>query len=106
MFGYLKHKRNGMLVFDPTYPEIDYDNFPLNEWSKLCRETHEVLPPNAHIHRGKEFDVVVYVDVDLAGNKVTRHSRMGYTSTKHQSITFQRGKMLLYPVHLAENLLL
>ena len=78
MFGYLKHKHTGRLVFDPTYPTINYDDFPLNNWSNFYGDTKEVLPPDAPEPRGKGFEIVAYVDADLAGNKVTRSSRTGF----------------------------
>ena len=31
IFGYLKHHDNARLVFDPTYPDINYDAFPEND---------------------------------------------------------------------------
>ena len=31
VYSYLKYKRNSLMVFDPSYPEIDHDNFPKRE---------------------------------------------------------------------------
>ena len=33
MFAFLKRKHNGVIVFDPTEPEIDINKFPHNDWS-------------------------------------------------------------------------
>jgi hypothetical protein len=36
------------------------------------------LPPNAPVPRGKDVDIRLYVDLDHAGEKVTRRSRTGF----------------------------
>ena len=92
MFAYLKHKHNGSLVFDPTYPTIDYENFPLNDWSNFYEGSEEVLPPNAPAPRGKGPDIVAYVDADLAGNHVTRTSRTGYIIYLNQAPVYWFSK--------------
>ena len=33
MFAFLKRKHNGVIVFDPTEPEIDINKFPCEDWS-------------------------------------------------------------------------
>ena len=33
MFAFLKRKHNGVIVFDPTEPEIDINTFPREDWS-------------------------------------------------------------------------
>ena len=33
MFAFLKRKHNGVIVFDPTKPEIDINQFPHEDWS-------------------------------------------------------------------------
>lgn len=46
MFAYLKYKHNGSLVFDPTYPTINYEYFPINYWSnfyKNPRKSHLLM---------------------------------------------------------------
>ena len=32
MFAFLKRKHNGVMVFDPTEPEIDINKFPREDW--------------------------------------------------------------------------
>ena len=78
IFAYFKHKHNGSRVFDPAYSVIDYNNFPLNDQSNFYGKTKEILPNNAPDPRGKGPDVIVYVEADLAGNRVTRLSRTGF----------------------------
>ena len=77
MFAYLKHKHNGSAVFNPIYSVIEYDDFPLNDWSNFYEDSKEVLPPNTPEPRGKDPDVITYVDVHLAGNRVTRYQGQG-----------------------------
>ena len=44
IFGYLEHHLNDRLVFDPTYPEINFDEFPLHEWGQFYSKVTEELP--------------------------------------------------------------
>ena len=60
--------------FDPTYPSIDNDGFPRHDWEKHYGEVKEVILKNAPSPRGKGFDMMGYVDADLAGDKVIRCS--------------------------------
>ena len=77
MFAHLKYKQNTTLVFDHMHPTINYEDFPVYDWTKFSGDVKEILPPNAPLARGKIFDMMCYVDVDLAGNKITRWSRTG-----------------------------
>jgi len=51
MFAFLKSKRNGVMVLDPTESDIDLTSFRTEDWSTIpygiCEE--EALPPNASI---------------------------------------------------------
>ena len=42
IFSFLKRKHNGVIVFDPTEPEIDINKFPCEYWSATpygeCKE--------------------------------------------------------------------
>ena len=42
MFAFLKRKHNGVIVFDPTEPEININKFPREDWSATpygeCKE--------------------------------------------------------------------
>ena len=42
MFAFMKRKHNGVMVFDPTEPEIDINTFPREDWSATpygeCKE--------------------------------------------------------------------
>ena len=92
MFGYLKHKHNGTLVFDHTYPVVDYETFPFHDWSNFYGDTKEVEPPDAPKPRGKGFMMIAFVDADLAGNKVTRNSRTGFIIYLNQAPIYWLSK--------------
>ena len=66
------------MVFDPTYPSIDNYDFSMHDWEKQYGEEKEVIPTNDPSPRGKGFDMIGYVDVDLARDKVIRRSRTGF----------------------------
>ena len=107
LFSYLKHKHNATMVFDPTYPTIDYSVFKVHDWTKFYNNATEALPPDAPLPRGKGFVIVAYVDVDLAGNKLTRRSRTGFIVFLNQSpiYWFSKKKTALRAQPLEVNLL-
>ena len=56
--GYFKRKKNSRLLFDPTYPDIEFDT--LNdraEWKTFYGDVNEAIPPNAPDLRGKSVDL-------------------------------------------------
>ena len=78
IFAYLKWKHRAWMVFDPTYPSIDNDDFPRHDWEKHYGDVKEVIPTNTPTPQGKGFDMIRYVDAYLAGDKVIRRSRTGF----------------------------
>lgn len=79
MFSFLKTKHNGVMVFDPTVPNIDESKFPNEDWSATAYgNCSEDLPPNAPSPRGIGFTMRAFVDSDHAGDSVTRRSRTGF----------------------------
>lgn len=78
IFGYLKNYHNSRLVFDPTYPDIDPDQFPKKDWSQFYGKQVEEIPEDCPKPLGSEFLIRAYVDADFAGEKLTRRSRTGY----------------------------
>ena len=85
IFAYLKWKHRDRMVFDPTYPSIDKNDFPRHDWEKHYGEVKEVIPTNASSPRGKGFDMIGYVDADLVGDKVIRRSRTGFVIYLNQA---------------------
>jgi len=78
IFAYLKHHHNSSLVFDPSYPDIDYKKFVRHEWTNFYGNDSEQLPDNMPEPIGKDFIIRCYVDADFAGEKLTRKSRTGF----------------------------
>ena len=67
---------NSEMVFDPSEPEIDLNEFPRQDWSYSVysspgEELKEVLPPDMPEPLGNGFAIRCFVDADHAGNLVT-----------------------------------
>jgi hypothetical protein len=76
VFAYLKKKHNSRLVYDPTYPTIDFGKFKAKEdWENFYGDVKEAIPTNAPKPRGRSVMLRCFVDSDHAGDKVTRRSR-------------------------------
>jgi hypothetical protein len=58
IMGYLKQKHNTRLVFDPTIPDINMNQFPKYDWSEFYGDNKEALPPDMPEPLGKEVDLV------------------------------------------------
>ena len=79
MFSFLKHIHNGVMVFDPTEPDIDYQAFPRDDWSaSVYGDGSETLPANMPDSRGASMTIQVFVDSDHAGDTATRRSCTGF----------------------------
>ena len=62
IFAYLKWKHRARMVFDPTYPSIDNDDYLMHDREKHYGEVKEVIPKNTPSPQGKGFDMIGYVD--------------------------------------------
>ena len=79
MFAFLKIKHNGVLVLDPTVPDINESAFPKEDWSAAAYgECKEEIPSNAPEPRGIGMTMRSFVDSDHAGDITTRRSRTGF----------------------------
>ena len=78
IMAYLGLHHNSRLCMDPTYPDIDDEQFPVMDWKEFYGEVTEPIPPNAPKPLGKPVDVRMFVDSDHAGDKQTRRSRSGF----------------------------
>ena len=78
IFAHLRDKHNARLALDPTYPDINRDDFEGCDWKRYYGDVKEAIPPNMPPPRGKEVDLRMYVDSDHAGEKKTRRSRTGF----------------------------
>ena len=78
VYAYLKHKRNTLMLFDPSYPTIDDIKFIKRDWNNFYGDVKEMLPPDAPKPLGKEVILRLFVDADYAGNEMDRRSRTGF----------------------------
>ena len=44
LIAYLKRKTNSMMVFDPTYPEINQEHFKTYDWARHYGDVEEAIP--------------------------------------------------------------
>jgi len=78
LYSYMKNKHNARLVLDPTYPEIDQDDFLRRDWDYFYGDVKEELPPDMPKPLGREVDLRLYVDSSHASDKSNRRSRTGF----------------------------
>ena len=79
IFAYLKRNHNAEMIFDPSDPEVDANQFQSRDWEATeFGELEEVLPENMPESRGQGFVMTAYVDADHAADTVTRRSRTGF----------------------------
>jgi hypothetical protein len=78
VFAYLKKKHDARIVYDPTYPEIEQDQFIREDWSRYYGDVKEPEPSNVPVPLGKAVDIRLYCDSDFAGDERRRRSRTGY----------------------------
>ena len=66
IMGYLKLRHNSRLVFDPSY----HDKVILGIWwDKFYEGAVETIPPNIPLPKGREVDLLMFIDSDDADNK-------------------------------------
>lgn len=75
IFAYLKKHTRSRVVFDAGY--YNHPDVPKPDWSDFYKDVKEQLPPDAPEPLGKQVEIIVFVDSDHAGDKVTRRSRTG-----------------------------
>jgi hypothetical protein len=63
------------LVFDDSYVKIT-DEIEA-DWKEFYPDAKEDIPTNVPEARGREVQMIVFVDADHAGDKMTRRSRTG-----------------------------
>ena len=78
LFAYLKSHHNACIVFVPSYPDIDSDQFHRHDWRVLYgKELKEDIPSNTPEPLRMKFILQTYVDADHSGDRLTRRSRSG-----------------------------
>jgi hypothetical protein len=79
VFAYLSSKHNARLIYDTSYPRIESNASKSDkDWRAFYGEMKEAIPPNTPPPKVRSVNIRIYVDVDHAGNMVTRCSRTGY----------------------------
>ena len=85
IFAYLDVYHNTEMVFDSTTPDVDVEkDFPKEDWSTSVYVDEdgsvpsEIIPEDAPAPKGKGVMMTLFVNLDHAGDKVTRRSRTGY----------------------------
>jgi hypothetical protein len=78
VFAYPALHHNARVVFDPTYPDVDMGTFIKTDWKSIYDDVREMIPSDAPAFRGKEVDMLLFVDSDHAGEQFTRRSRNGF----------------------------
>ena len=76
----------------PPTPTINYDDFPHHDWTTHYGNAKEPLPPNALKARGKVFEMVGYVDADLAGENLTKRLKTGFIIYLNQALIYWYSK--------------
>ena len=80
IFAYLKKYHNTELVYDPSEPVVDENDFERRDWASSefgHVEGKEEFPANMPEPRGHGFIMRAKVDADHASDTVSRHSRTG-----------------------------
>ncbi len=72
IMAYLGLHHKSHLCMDPTYPDIDNDQFPVMYWKDFNDNVQEPIPSNAPKPLGKLVDVQMFVGSDDLGGKQTR----------------------------------
>jgi hypothetical protein len=75
VFSYLNQHDCSKLVLDDSYVKID-DELEV-DWSEFYPNAHEDIPINTPEPQGNAVQMIVFVDADHAGDKMTRRSRTG-----------------------------
>ena len=77
IFAYLQKHLRSKIVFDPTYPIINEDEFTKADWKDFYGGVVEETPTNCPEPRGNEVIMSMFADADHAGNLLTRRSHTG-----------------------------
>jgi hypothetical protein len=65
------------IVFDDEISNVRESRFKIVDWSDICGDVVEALPPNMPIPMGNPVEIYCFVDADHAGNLATHRSHTG-----------------------------
>jgi len=99
IFSYLKKYHNAEMLFDPSLPDVNMNDFVRNDWTASEQMKYEEeLPGNMIPPRGIGFRMTVYVDADNAGDTITRRIRTGFIVFLNKSPIYWLSKKQNSPV--------
>ena len=76
-FGYLKGASKRCIFLDPQHPDVDERSFTKYDWTDFYRDADGRAPSDMPPPRGHAVSMHCFVDLDHAGDKVTRRSQTG-----------------------------
>jgi hypothetical protein len=91
IFAYLRKYHNTELVYDPSDPVINVEDFERQDWASSefgHLDGNEELPGNMPIPRGMGFTMSAKVDADHASDTISRRSRTGFLVYLNCSLTY------------------
>eukprot|EP00957_Ditylum_brightwellii_P206588 15349128-Ditylum_brightwellii.AAC.1 len=80
-FSYFSNYHNSEIVFDPSEPVVNEDDFEKQDWTCSAFghvSGKEVLPHNMPLPCGLGFKVMARLDADHARDSITIRSRTGF----------------------------
>ena len=78
VFAFFCQRYNPRMAFEPTYPDIDMNDFKEYKWKDFYGGLNEAIYPNIPKERRKEVDLRGYVDSDHAGENKKRRTCSGF----------------------------
>ena len=97
MFAYLKRHNNTEVVYDPSEPVINMEDFSREDWTDSVYATEgavlsEPVPSDSPESRGAGFVMRLYVNADHACDCVTRRSRTGFLVYVQNTLVYTFSK--------------
>ena len=77
IFEYLKGASKRRIFLDPQHPDVDECSFTKYDWTDFYRDPHERVPSDVPLPQGHAVSTHCFIDLDHAGDKVTRRSQTG-----------------------------
>ena len=94
IFSYLKKYHNTELVYDPSDPVVDENDFERRDWASSefgHVEGKEEFPANMPEPRGHGFIMRAKMDADHASDTVSRQSRTGLLIYLNCALVYNRS---------------
>ena len=93
IFAYLKKHHNTKIVFDLSVPDFDAEKFQHKYWSQnVYSDAPLDQPPNMPDPRGQGLIISEHVNIDHAGETVTRRSINGFFIYCNNALVYWMSK--------------